>query len=268
MSALSNCSAGREESLEEEKPFLEVVENDFRIIPSHRISRTRLIWIGSISINLFFISLYTAIFIFSITSSQTNCPRSPQTPSAINHALQGLEYKYTPTKFTGSDASPYVGPASSSVDKAWHELLKYTTLRASGEELEKRNQSSVELPDGGYMVWLGVFHQLHCVKTLRQWNYREHYHPNLTNKERSHWEVHVDHCLDQLRNILMCRADTTLTTFRWTVDQRRPMLNTRPVERQCVDWELLMGSLKHRVVEGDEMGRMRNPIFHSSPMMN
>ncbi|KAI0199449.1 hypothetical protein F4808DRAFT_432520 [Astrocystis sublimbata] len=60
------------------------------------------------------------------------------------------------------------------------------------------------------MVWLGVFHQLHCIvrchlltklplhylklpsqKMLRQWIYRDHYHPNLTESDQAHWESHI-----------------------------------------------------------------------------
>ena len=28
-------------------------------------------------------------------------------------------------------------------------------------------------------------------KMLRQWNYRSHYHPNLTREESVHWDVHA-----------------------------------------------------------------------------
>ena len=28
-------------------------------------------------------------------------------------------------------------------------------------------------------------------KMLRQWNYRQHYHPNLTEEERPHWDIHA-----------------------------------------------------------------------------
>lgn len=38
------------------------------------------------------------------------------------------------------------------------------TIRVSKHDLEKNNQSSVELPEGGgYLAWPGVYHELHCV---------------------------------------------------------------------------------------------------------
>ena len=56
----------------------------------------------------------------------------------------------------------------------------------------------------------------------------------------------------------MCHADTTLTTFGWA-DQEQPMLNTRPIEHRCVDWDALMKSVSSRVVERDEIAALVNP---------
>lgn len=59
--------------------------------------------------------------------------------------------------------SPYTGSPSASTDRAWHDLMSKMTIRVTSQELERGNQSSVELPDGGHMAWLGVFHEMHCV---------------------------------------------------------------------------------------------------------
>ena len=56
----------------------------------------------------------------------------------------------------------------------------------------------------------------------------------------------------------MCHADTTLTTFGWA-DQAQPMLNTRPIQHRCVDWDRLMESVEHRVVGHEEIAALRNP---------
>ena len=112
---------------------------------------------------------------------------------------------------------------------------------------------------------------------LRQWNYREHYHSDFKEDERPHWDIHAgklyrevqyslkaqrsgvtDHCLDVLRSAAMCHADTTLTTFGWA-DQAQPMLNTRPIEHRCVDWDALMESVSNRVVARDEIAALVNP---------
>jgi hypothetical protein len=57
----------------------------------------------------------------------------------------------------------------------------------------------------------------------------------------------------------MCHGDTTLTTFGWST-QERPMLNTKLIEHVCVDWDALITSLKHRIVEADEVQALVNPL--------
>ena len=63
--------------------------------------------------------------------------------------------------------SPYAGGPDPDIDLAWHELLGNTSIRVSHSELQRNgnHQESIALPknDDGYMVWLGVYHQLHCI---------------------------------------------------------------------------------------------------------
>ena len=65
------------------------------------------------------------------------------------------------------------------------------------------------LEGGGYLGWVGVYHELHYLvrqnhgavkehvrelifsqKAIRQWTYKDHYFPNLTAEEKAHWERH------------------------------------------------------------------------------
>lgn len=59
----------------------------------------------------------------------------------------------------------------------------------------------------------------------------------------------------------MCHADTTLTTFRWD-NKEKPMLNTKLVPHKCVDWEVLMDSVRGRTVSKEEVEGMVNPLVH------
>ncbi|KAM3066192.1 hypothetical protein ACMFMG_012152 [Clarireedia jacksonii] len=80
------------------------------------------------------------------------------------HPINGLAIKYQPQIYTDFEESEFAGSPSPSVDKAWHDLLAKITIRVTAAELEYSNQTSVELPEGGgYMAWLGVYHQLHCI---------------------------------------------------------------------------------------------------------
>lgn len=99
---------------------------------------------------------------------------------------------------------------------------------------------------------------------LRQLNYRDYYHPNLTLKEVADWQVHADHCIELLRASAMCHADiASLTTFVWD-KSKRPMLSMERPLRQCVDWDELIASMKDRVVTREEAASMVNPFLDSS----
>ena len=162
------------------------------------------------------------------------------------------------------------------------------------DELLASNQTSVALPNGGFMAWLGVSHELHCIvrtspfqgqkrklmprkKMLRQWNYRGYYYPNISEQDSIREDVHAgrsselnavlaayvypDHCLEVLRSAAMCHGDTTLTTFRWDVKEK-PMLNTKLVPHKCVDWDQMTSSTAQRKVAPEEVASMINPLLH------
>lgn len=98
--------------------------------------------------------------------------------------MTDLNFIYTPKRFTSFQDSPFTGSPGPESDRAWHDLLSNMTVRVSREELERGNQTSVELPGGGYMAWLGVFHELHCVVStvLRSFLYgRTHHSLSLTH---------------------------------------------------------------------------------------
>ena len=74
--------------------------------------------------------------------------------------------KYKPQFYTKFNESPFAGPPSLNTDAAWHDLMGNMSIRVTKAELEAHGQQSVQLPGGGYLAWLGVFHELHCVVSL------------------------------------------------------------------------------------------------------
>lgn len=111
-------------------------------------------------------------------------------------------------------------------------------LRIPGEDLEKANVTSVPLNDdqGGYFATLDVFHTLHCVNNIRKSYYSDYYHnPNPVAVQQEHF----DHCIDLLRQVIMCHGDISLHTFEWKDDYRWPWPSMR-TEHQCRNWDKLM----------------------------
>ncbi|KAH8742344.1 hypothetical protein F5883DRAFT_74984 [Diaporthe sp. PMI_573] len=213
-------------------------------------------WICAIMVQVVLITIYTAVSYAIIRHNA-----GPESDADI-HAFAGLDVRYMFRLYDNFVNSPYAGEPTPESDEAWHTLLNNMSVRVTGEELARHNQTSVELPGGGYLAWLGVFHELHCVKMLRQWSWREHYFPNMTAHEHRHQMVHIDHCLDWLRNAAICGADTSaLAVFKWDEKLPHPMLNTKRVPHRCVDWDALTRSHEDRVVSRDEIVSLKNPLM-------
>ncbi|KAK5635670.1 hypothetical protein RRF57_011382 [Xylaria bambusicola] len=67
----------------------------------------------------------------------------------------------------------------------------------------------------------------------------------------------TDHCIELLRQAAVCRADTSLQTYKWTADDDVPQFDAHsPVKHSCVDWDALKETVKPRIVSNDEMKRL------------
>ncbi len=79
-------------------------------------------------------------------------------------AFNDLTFRMSDTVFHNLSQSPFAGIPSPEVDAAWDNLLAPMHMRISLQELQRDNQQSVQLPEGGgYLGWMGVFHELHCI---------------------------------------------------------------------------------------------------------
>ncbi|CAG8952291.1 hypothetical protein HYFRA_00001035 [Hymenoscyphus fraxineus] len=150
-------------------------------------------------------------------------------------------------------------PTDNTTDEAWLELLAPANIRVTAAELARNNRNSVELPGGGYLAWLGVYHEIHCLNLLRKWKYRSHYFPDITPEREDLLQFHTDHCLDRIRATLMCSPDTSsLVTFDWRKAQK-PVVNATKTLHSCVDWKHVIESTRSRSVSSAEMKSLVNP---------
>lgn len=109
---------------------------------------------------------------------------------------------------------------------------------------------------GGFIGQIEVFHQLHCLDTLRQGLYFnfEYYHTNRKGVwARSDAVVrkHMGHCLDLLRVQLQCTADVGLLGMLWVNATGTPEhFANFTTEHQCRDFE----AIRDWAVAHDEKG--------------
>lgn len=164
------------------------------------------------------------------------------------------------------EGNPYQGPPSPEVDAAWRDLLKNSNIRISGETLRKLNRESIQLSDGSgdYFGGLNAHHHLHCIKSVRRVIYRDYYH---IPEDDMLW-MHLDHCLEDLRQAVMCNPDLSILTYDWLPNYRKPWANFT-VDLECVDWEILDGWAGERAFSLFDQKSLVHPTLGLSwPMIN
>ena len=78
------------------------------------------------------------------------------------------------------------------------------------------------LGSDAYIVEIDVFHQIHCLNTLRKEINFEYYfgdqYPDRKNLPKFH-KIHISHCLYLLLQNLMCQANVDVITHKWVEGQ-------------------------------------------------
>ena len=191
----------------------------------------------------------------------------PKSAGAITYTRQHL--------FRRLEDNPFTGKPRPELDAAYGKLLKPMTVRITPQEYQQANLgvSTLKLKDGsGYIGEMAVYHELHCIKRLRRHLALDYYYPHLTGDELERENIHAgmyhttetssiaepdcsppltpsiatDHCLEYLRESIVCRGDTTFTPMFW-----RDGLPTSRVDsiHECVDWDRLDSYARSRMVD-------------------
>ncbi|KAI1196276.1 hypothetical protein F5X97DRAFT_334791 [Nemania serpens] len=159
------------------------------------------------------IFLYTAVFItllFTVPESIYSV-RSHQ-PLPSRSGLQWEQRRF-PTNIVDN---PFTGIPRDELDAAWHDLLHNDNIRVPKDYLDERNLNSVYTKDGSEgIASLSVYHSLHCLKKVKKMLFKEYYHANKSEEAMAREEKHVDHCVEYIRESLMCQPDLSMVTFRW-----------------------------------------------------
>ncbi|KAL5513654.1 hypothetical protein ACEPAH_4053 [Sanghuangporus vaninii] len=151
----------------------------------------------------------------------------------------------------GENITIYQGNPSDEVDQAWEDLYSFGISEVPRSIAEKLPNKTYPLAGSGgnYILELDVFHQLHCLNTLRMALSPDYYRrKNLSKLELSFLEPpHARHCLDAIRQSLMCNAD--IATYVWQWDAEDNMVKpTGNVVHTCRDFERIVDWAKgHRI---------------------
>ena len=128
------------------------------------------------------------------------------------------------------------------------QFLTVFTVRNFGVNrgtLEKMNKSrgAVEFTGvdaGRYEVGLEAYHQLHCLNYVRMYSYMDHYEKidfDMISEDAGKRREHKDHCVEVLRQRLMCNPDLNIYGYYWVSRHDQAWANLKTSHR-CINWDL------------------------------
>ncbi|KAG4444146.1 hypothetical protein IFR05_000375 [Cadophora sp. M221] len=183
-----------------------------------------------------------------------------------------LRYNSTTHEFC-RDLDPqqpqYFGLPSPEIDSAWVELLHGEFLGISDEEARENpdldfNEEDRVSETGHFHIAIDVFHSLHCLNAIRKELDHEYYIPpdgdveKATGKHHDHslWSeksrrVHLDHCMNHIRQSLQCHPDLSLAAMKKQVSGSGQTIYLGNAEKHtCQDWGSIRKWVDARVESG------------------
>ncbi|KAI0079448.1 hypothetical protein K474DRAFT_1639618 [Panus rudis PR-1116 ss-1] len=142
----------------------------------------------------------------------------------------------------------YQGKPSDEVDKAWLDLyndIGLSKIPKSQARLIPNKTLAIPGNEGYYNVNLAVFHQLHCLNLIRKGLSPDYYRDPVTGMIAGfaphEWEEHVSHCVDSIRQSLMCASDISLIVWQWSEEKHQAVVKMNTVHScrnydRIVDW--------------------------------
>ncbi|KAJ5598774.1 hypothetical protein N7537_008858 [Penicillium hordei] len=264
-------------------------------------TRRRVLVISLIVIS-FLINIALAIVVYNAPQGQKSDAGQGRAPAdtAISKKLVKFQNGIS------SDTTLYQGMPTTENNRLWKELyarelvwystnlvsfiltlclIKDEMTRISYEEaLQLPNKTSPEAPyeGSGYLIVLNVFHNLHCLDSIRKALYY-FADPKWTAEDNPYIHMgdggidsmlqaigknmgitHVDHCIDALRQHQMCSVDITPNVFQYSPKDFgiRAMAN---VVHECRDFEKVEYPLKLKIGRGTAGHRLSRDLAMAKP---
>ncbi|KAL9622775.1 MAG: hypothetical protein Q9160_002894 [Pyrenula sp. 1 TL-2023] len=214
--------------------------------------------------HFYFIFAYTLFTIANILTATLTVLYISHQRDSLGHNSAFPQTLYSPaqdaisyqlnTFESGFHQSDFTGKPTPDLDARWRSLYRVGNSRITKSEaaqLPNKTIAAVAGLDDDYLVVISVFHDLHCLDRLRQalwyfhdpaWNQTSNpfliprppaYAPNGLNGI-----VHLDHCINIIRQSLQCFSDVTPYVFQW--NERAQEVQARAdVVHTCRDFDMI-----------------------------
>ncbi|KAI0022069.1 hypothetical protein F4780DRAFT_735450 [Xylariomycetidae sp. FL0641] len=222
----------------DEEPFLangEGVDEKFawkseKETLGERLRRSSPHWIWLAHVVLLSTSLTFFALSFCAQTAKVSDADYTEKYSAWSPAAAAVKYETQHFDLPPIAEGPFIGKGDD-VDERWEYISRVgDTMISRDEMLDLGLNPDISLaitdPEGkpGYRVAIEVFHQLHCLNLLRQHVYKDHYAPMGGDTAAPHKDLegHLDHCIDALRQFVMCQGDVGVFSFNYPFNDGDP----------------------------------------------
>ncbi|KAH6653029.1 hypothetical protein BKA67DRAFT_659676 [Truncatella angustata] len=165
--------------------------------------------------------------------------------SPANEAVEYVEAKHFRAALF--NLTEYMGypTADGRTDQLWSDLYNFGISKITKEQATKLHSPTLAIPGTeDYLVELDVWHELHCLNDLRKILYPEVYGglsevtwPNGTINRDTDAFRHWDHCIDSLRQTLMCHADVAPIPFHVNIPAKKGIFPRLATTHTCRNFE-------------------------------
>ncbi|KAI5830374.1 hypothetical protein K523DRAFT_272354 [Schizophyllum commune Tattone D] len=189
--------------------------------------------------------------------------------SPANHILQDELVVFR----AGTEHKTIYQQLTDKADEAWEDLYTPSIFMISHDvaaQLPNRTHPVTrDAPEGNYLAHLDVFHQIHCLNYLRMSLSPERYKP-LIRHDLLEYE-HLSHCVDSIRQSLMCSADVSVNVWQWS-EHYQAVAGRVNVAHSCRNFNKIKDWVRERLAPEmpfDEMEHVENdlpypPVYHSA----
>ncbi|KAJ3474801.1 hypothetical protein NLG97_g9689 [Lecanicillium saksenae] len=209
-------------------------------------------------------SLYSLAFLLLVFLGRPQSKPETHLPLPSREGLIWEDRKF-PTNIVDN---PFTGEPREELDEAWHKMLQNDNILVPTDYLEEKGLHTVYTKDGKYGVAsLSVYHSLHCLKMVKRMLFKDHYHKGKTGDDMARQEKHVDHCVEYIREALMCQPDLSMVTFRWinNTAQHEDKSGYWPTNfdvdtHRCANWEALDSWAGQRAFNLFDVDKLDRPM--------
>ncbi|KAE8332168.1 hypothetical protein BDV39DRAFT_200322 [Aspergillus sergii] len=154
--------------------------------------------------------------------------------------------------------SKYMGRPTDASNQAWEDLYGPGISVISMDQAARLPNKTAPISESPrqYIVELDVFHQLHCLNLLRLtvWGV------DMYSNHDVDIPPHVDHCIESLRQAIMCSADVAPIVWSWEDNEHRLKGHTDTLHT-CRDFDLIrQWALEHQAPSFDPSVHVSDPL--------